>query len=279
MTQTFPWIVNAAEAKQLIADGATILDVRNPIRYGLRHVKGAVRVSWRQFSRSHMPDCGKLLTDRAKLTEKFQAVGIDPDRPVIVVSQPPKTWGEEGRIVWTLRSLGHSQAAFVNGGQAALEQAGVPLTWGWTRAQRGNFEPEPTPQWSISQTELKDAIAQDSIRLLDTREPREYAGATPYGEQRGGHLPGALPLYYKDLFKDEYLQPADHIRAKLHHYGIDVDTPVATYCTGGVRSAFVVAVLTQLGFQHAKNYAGSTWEWAAADRDEYPLITSDADIM
>jgi 3-mercaptopyruvate sulfurtransferase SseA len=35
------------------------------------------------------------------------------------------------------------------------------------------------------------------------------------------------------------------------------------YCTGGARSAFVVAALRSLGLGQARNYDGFFWEWAA----------------
>jgi thiosulfate/3-mercaptopyruvate sulfurtransferase len=66
-----------------------------------------------------------------------------------------------------------------------------------------------------------------------------------------------------------YLLPHDQIIAKLNRLGMNCDTPIAAYCTGGVRSAFFVAVLVDLGFNSIKNYAGSMWEWSAAS--SYPL--------
>ncbi|MEO1133084.1 MAG: rhodanese-like domain-containing protein, partial [Cyanobacteria bacterium J06639_1] len=61
------------------------------------------------------------------------------------------------------------------------------------------------------------------------------------------------------------------ILSDLKQLGVDLDTPVGAYCTGGVRSAFAVAVLVHLGFAIAKNYAGSIWEWSALPEEDYPL--------
>ena len=41
--------------------------------------------------------------------------------------------------------------------------------------------------------------------------------------------------------------------------------------SGGVRSAWLVVVLMDLSFAHARNYAGSMWEWSALPSDQYPL--------
>ncbi len=48
------------------------------------------------------------------------------------------------------------------------------------------------------------------------------------------------------------------------------DDEVVSYCTGGVRAAFVTVLLNDAGIA-ARNYAGSMWEWSAAPADGYPL--------
>jgi thiosulfate/3-mercaptopyruvate sulfurtransferase len=48
------------------------------------------------------------------------------------------------------------------------------------------------------------------------------------------------------------------------------DDEVVSYCTGGVRAAFVTVLPNDIGIA-AKNYAGSMWEWSAPPSDQYPL--------
>lgn len=268
------WILSANEAKQLISQGATILDVRNKLAWLLEHISGAVHVTWQQFSQPEQPHRGKLLADANLLEQKLRQVGIFNSKPVIVIGNPPDNFGEEGRIVWMLRTLGHESAAFVDGGYNALVKAGVSTTWGLNQPQEiGDFVVNRTTLWEIQRDELKDNLAENKFIAIDTRGRREYVGATTYGEQRGGHVPGAVHFYYKDLMdsKGNLLKP-EEIIAKLETLGIQQDTPIVTYCTGGIRSAFFVAVLTDLDFSDLKNYAGSMWEWSAEPADSYPLI-------
>jgi thiosulfate/3-mercaptopyruvate sulfurtransferase len=108
--------------------------------------------------------------------------------------------------------------------------------------------------------------------VLDTREPREYRGETPYGETRGGHVPGARHLFYKDLqAEDGRLLPPARLKARLAALGIGEGTEIVAYCTGGVRSGWVTTVLNDLGLR-ARNFAGSMWDWSAGDPAEYPLV-------
>ena len=56
-----------------------------------------------------------------------------------------------------------------------------------------------------------------------------------------------------------------HERPVVGLVGAPLDRPVVTYCTGGVRSAFVAAALTSAGYVDVRNYAGSWWEYAATE--------------
>ncbi|ARV58192.1 thiosulfate sulfurtransferase [Nostocales cyanobacterium HT-58-2] len=267
------WIISANVAKQFISQGATILDTRNQLAYLIEHITGAVHVTWQQFSQTEKSHRGKLLEDGNLLEKKLRKVGVFNSKPVIVIGNPPHNFGEEGRIVWMLRTLGHQKTAFVNGGYNALVKAGVATSRGFHCSQEiGDFVVNRTDCWEIERDILRAKLSENKLTVIDTRQKQEYTGATPYGEQRGGHIPGAVHFYFKDLMDSEgnLLKP-EEIITKLEVLGIHCETPVVTYCTGGIRSAFFVAVLVNLGFFDVKNYAGSMWEWSASPCEKYLL--------
>ncbi|MEA5466554.1 rhodanese-like domain-containing protein [Leptothoe sp. PORK10 BA2] len=262
------WIVSATEAKQLIDQGATLLDTR---KLALTRLQNAVYADWKQFSPGDAVLAGKLLDQDAALTQRLQSLGISQHTPVVVFADPPGGWGEDGRIVWMLRTLGHSQVVLVDGGFKALVDAGVPVRQGNGAAEPGDFVVERNTTWEIQRDQLKAQLGEKNFVVIDTREAREYAGKTPYGEQRGGHVPGAINLYFKEFMgQDGRLLPANEIRSKLLTAGITPETQVVVYCTGGIRSGWLAAVLVSLGYS-VKNYAGSMWEWSAAPAKDYPL--------
>ncbi|WP_416675556.1 sulfurtransferase [Egbenema bharatensis] len=269
------WVVDAVTAKQLLDQGATLLDARGMIMPG-NYLHGAVPVSWQQFSQENPPHRGKLLEDDRALTEKLQEVGVFQDRPVVVVADPTNGWGEEGRIVWMLRTLGHPQAVMVDGGYQALHKAGVPTQLVASPVSHpGDFVVNRISAWEIQRDELQASLNQSNLVIIDAREQNEYEGATLYGEARGGHLPGAVHLHYEDFLDDQgKILPRSEIRQILRASGISDSEQVVSYCTGGIRSAWLTAILSDLGFD-AKNYAGSIWEWAAAPAAEFPLVGSE----
>lgn len=268
------WIVDGAEAKKLIAQGALVWDVRSKSSFMLSHVKGAVHVTWQEFSTEKGVDHGTLANTK-KLTYTLQRRGVTANRPVVVVGDPKKGWGEEGRLVWMLRSLGHERAAFVDGGFDALTSQGVTTqAGGSSKVKPGDFKIKTSSRYAADTDELRGLLKQPkAVTIVDTREQREFEGKTPYGESRGGHVPGAVHLHFKDLLgKDGRLLPKPKLEAKLKALGIERSKPVVAYCTGGIRSGWFIAVLHHLGFKDAQNYAGSMWQWSAGDAELNPLV-------
>lgn len=267
------WIISANKAKKIISQGATILDTRNKLAWLISHIPGAIHVTWQQFSNNKKAHRGKLLDDTKILEQKIRQIGISNSKPIIVIGNPPDNFGEEGRIVWMLRSLGHQNTVFVDGGYNALVKAGLKATSGFNQPlEVGDFVVNRTVLWEIQRDELQANLSENKLTVIDTRQIQEYAGKTPYGEPRGGHIPGAIHFYFKDLMdsKGNLLHP-EEMSAKLKILGIQPDTPTVTYCTGGIRSAFFVAVLVNLGFSNVRNYAGSMWEWSSFSQEKYPL--------
>lgn len=266
------WVIEADEARALLASGALLLDTRGQDLKDAQPLPGSVPVVWQDFTNPDLPNKGQLLADDAVLTEKLRALGVSTAVPVIAVADTAQGWGEDGRIVWTLRTLGHDQTYLVDGGIAALLAGGdlavTPV------ATPGDFTVARNEAYEVKKEELVTLIDKPDVVILDTREPREYAGETPYGETRGGHVPGAKQLFYKDLVgADGKVLSGDALKARLADLGVGEGTQVVSYCTGGIRSGFVTAVLNNAGVK-ARNYAGSMWEWSASDPATYPLVTN-----
>lgn len=180
-----------------------------------------------------------------------------------------KGWGEDARLVWSLRDSGHDQAYLVDGGADALLADG-PLGTA-NIPTPGDFVVERRHASTVTKEEVLAALEQPDVVILDTREAREFEGQTPYGEARGGHIPGARHLYFRDLLDENgTLLQGDALQAVLEPLRIGAETTVISYCTAGIRSAYVTAVLRDQGID-AKNYDASMSEWAAEDPATYPV--------
>lgn len=272
------WVASAAQAVELWNQGALFLDARDRSTFLQEHILGARPIAWETLSDSTEPYRGRLNGDDEELTGILRRLGVSEDRAVVVVGQPPDGWGEDGRVAWALRALGHSTAVIVDGGHEALVDAGLDTTSG----DPSSIEPtlfviERDPLLDIDATELQELVRNDGttnqgVVFIDTRERREYEGGTPYGESRGGHLPGAIHLHYQELLSvDGFLRSRQSMLSTLSTHGVTTDQEVIAYCTGGIRSGWLVVVMRELGFARARNYAGSMWEWSAGDPELFPL--------
>ena len=257
---TLGWIVPAEEAVALPQGSVTILDARGGCDYRAGHVPGAIRINWMTYRRGWFRS-GKLPKDLDALARKMAKLGVDQDRPVIVIGGGREAWGEDGRIVWMLAHLGHEDVRQLDGGWDAWVAAGGPVSKKKERALAATFAARPVASLRASKSDVASAKAQGVV-LLDVRTTKEWNGARPYWESRGGHVPDAVHLHWKDLLDEKSrLDPA--AKEKLEALGVKTGTPVITYCTGGVRSAEALVVLKALGFTDVRNYDGSWYEWSA----------------
>lgn len=267
-----PWIISADAGSKHVADGALLLDARSTWSYTKGHLEGAVHADWTEFTPDSKTNRGRLIASDKKLAKILVKHGVQDGRRVVVVDDAKDGWGEAGRIVWMLRTLGHEDAAWVDGGHQAMVKRGHETTIVPVKAPKSaGFTIKRTNKFAVNKAKVKQAIGSNIV-FVDTREEREFNGKTPYGEKRGGHLPGAKHLWFRDLVQpDGTLKPRKEIVAILNARGITEDQTIVAYCTGGVRSGWFTGVLQHFGFKNAANYAGSMWEWSAEPADSHPL--------
>jgi thiosulfate/3-mercaptopyruvate sulfurtransferase len=266
--EPLPWILTPDAAVGLASASALVLDARPDDLRAQEPVSRARVLSWQQLSEPDDPRRGMLLEDLDALSGVLRGVGVSQNQDVIVLGDPLRGWGEAGRIVWSLRVMGHERAALVDGGAPAFIARGGRDEVAEPGVAPGDFVARPVPALGVDGPALQAALTGQGseVVLLDTRERREFDGQTPYGESRGGHVPGAVHLYFKELLDDDgFLLEPERVAALLSARGVSADDDIVAYCTGGVRSAFVVAALLHLGYPNVRNYPASMWEWSAQD--------------
>jgi rhodanese-related sulfurtransferase len=97
------------------------------------------------------------------------------------------------------------------------------------------------PVATLSASEVKARLERGEIRLVDVREPDEWAS---------GHIPGAL------------LVPLSRFEAEIG--SVPIDRPVVLHCRSGARSARALALCRTLGLQHDCHMEGGIEAWRAA---------------
>ena len=244
-------VVSESRAVELIASGARVLDTRGWLAYTVQgHIPGAVQADWRGAVKGGLRS--GTLGDPNAVAAFYANLGVDSERPVLVVGEWEAGWGEEGRVAWDLMYLGHESVYVLRGGMQRWEAARTMVP---DVSPMGRFTAQPFVQYRVDRAHV---ITADQVQpiLLDVREADEFAGAKKYGEARGGHIPGATNRPWRSFLGVE----SGTISAPISP---DTEVPVVVYCTGGVRSAMVAMVLLDQGFADVRNYDGGWWDWAA----------------
>ncbi|MDI9502663.1 MAG: rhodanese-like domain-containing protein [Bacillota bacterium] len=270
---TGEYIVDAAYLKTKVADADTIIiDARGEDGAKSGRVQGAVAIAWGQLADVEGKNPGDEgwghVLEADELAARLGELGIAKDKEVILYSVGNAGWGEDGRILWELQAAGYKNLKMVDGGWEAILATGVPT-------DRSTVVPEPVDV-TIDKIDYKNIIntkelteAYDRYKIVDTREKTEYDGAVLYGETKGGHLPGAINIPYTALYKaDGTLKSNREIGQLFEEAGLEKEDEIVTYCTGGIRSAFMQLIMEMEGYDHVKNYEGSYYNWSAINEVE-----------
>ena len=253
-------------------DGVIFVDARGEDAAKGGTVKGAIAVVWQMFATCADGAPGDVMwgtiLDTERLSAALSACGLDPNKEIILFGAAQNGWGDDGRILWELVAAGYPNVKMADRSFDALAAAGVP-----TQKGAEAYTPCEVTVKAIDETHVinTDALVADydSFKILDVRADEEFEGQVLYGEAQGGHLPGAIHLKYTDLFtEDGVLKTNEEIVAFAEAAGLQKSDKLVSYCTAGIRSAYMQLVLEMCGYEHTMNYDESFYRWAACQNVE-----------
>ena len=185
-------------------------------------------------------------------------LGVGDDSRVVLYDTTNSSWA--ARVWWMLRWIGFDRAALLDGGLTAWTQAGGNLSTGPAERGTHSLTVNLRPELIADQEEVRAAIDNEAIRLIDALPAIHYRGEWTMYDQPG-HIPGAINAPVSSLF-DEVgrFKPVNELAAL---FGNDKGKRTITYCGGGIAASADAFVLTNLGFKNVAIYAASLQEWTA----------------
>lgn len=194
--------------------------------------------------------------------------GINNNTTVVAVHH--NFTATSGFIFWLLKVIGHDDVRILDGGRQKWIENGYPLTTETTVIKPTSYQVNSfDDNLHVPLPQVQQSLHDPNTIILDVRTPREYSGEIfmmnpPTAEERGGHIPEAIHLYYELAHnKDGTFKSAEELRQIYSSKGITSDKLIIPYCAVGARSAHTWFILKYLlGYPHVKNYDGSWNEWS-----------------
>lgn len=132
------------------------------------------------------------------------------------------------------------------------------------------FAPRPDDALMATREDVRMAMADPAIILLDNRDANEWLGHTssPYGfdfAPRRGRIPGARWIEWYSFMNRAAIpafRPVHEIRALCASQQIYPDSDIIIFCFKGSRAANTCVALKLAGFTRLRVYFASWNEWA-----------------
>ena len=252
-------------------DNVVVIDARGGmLEEGSLMYDKAIVVDWTDISllgEFGGEDLGKLLS-KENYQQIFSKLGITGESEVLVYgfTMPEQGFGDEARVLYTLSYAGFDNVKFIDGGFNQVEKLGFNKKYEPTndRIDVSDIAREEATQneKAIYTDELLSKIGNLDVQIIDTRLEVEYNGRVIYGENKAGHIPGAISLPFNTLVDNNgFLKSREELEKYVTEKGIDKNKLQITYCTTGVRASYVAVILEELGF-NVRNYEPSFARYA-----------------
>jgi len=261
MLVTTEWL-----AANLDNPGIRLVDTRKGDGYEVAHIPGGLR--YPASTTPFLKENGRVPT-----AEKFAAVmsemGVGDDDLVIAYDDGNNLFA--ARLWWALNYYGHPNVMLLDGGWDLWVSEGRPVTNATASPRPAAFFARIDERWIAEWEQVRAAIENSGRGILDVRSDKEWTGADPMGTKRGGHIPSAVHLAWRETINQasKRFKPATALREMFERLGLPPDKEVITYCQGGIRAAHAAFALRLAGYDRVRNYERSWSEWG--NREDLPI--------
>ncbi|MER2023582.1 MAG: sulfurtransferase [Stenotrophomonas sp.] len=204
------------------------------------------------------------LPDSDAFAARLGAWGIGPETEVVVYDAGDGSMAA-ARLWWLLRLIGHAQVRVLDGGFAAWQAAGLPVTAALPQVTPlppypGQFDRRQIASVEEVQARLKHAPGW----LIDARAGERFRGEVEPLDPVAGHVPGAVNRPFALNVHEGRLRPAEDLRAALQPLiGTHAPDEVVLMCGSGVTACHLLLAMDAAGLEGARIYADSWSGWVS----------------
>lgn len=193
--------------------------------------------------------------------QKAGELGVSNSNHVVIYDQGEDIWAT--RLWWNLRLEGFDAVSILDGGFAAWQKAGLPVACGVETRPAATFITRRRPNLLADKTSVLAAVEGDGERLINALDPEIFNGMQNTYD-RPGHIPNSINVFWQELKSSGRAKPIKELSQLFARAGVaNNDSPVITYCGGGIAATYLTFHLAQLGLDNVAVYDGSLTEWTA----------------
>lgn len=245
------------------------------------HISDSTLLDFKKVRADRMIDGKKikyLIPEKADFEKIIQAVGINSDKPIILVpvGLDISDVDEALRAYWQFKVYGEDNIAVLDGGMAGWLAEGRDYVVNPSTKTSGNWTAKAERKELIANSEqVASASKSGKVSLVDARQPAQFFGLSKRDYVGAyGHIAGAKELAPELLAKTSkgalYFWDKNTYNALLTANGINPKSPAISYCNSGHLAAGGWFVMSELvGNKSTKLYDGSLYLWTLEGR---PLV-------
>ncbi|GAB3426556.1 sulfurtransferase [Massilia solisilvae] len=201
------------------------------------------------------------LPERDAFIETLRGWGVNEGTQVVAYDAHGGMFA--ARLWWLLRWIGHEAVAVLDGGMAAWQAQGLPLSAEVDTKPRGAIAARAPLVATVDASQVLANIGGGGRVVVDARSPDRFRGENETIDPVGGHIPGAKNRFFKDnLGADGRFKDAAQLKSEWSAIVSDPEQAVMQ-CGSGVTACHNLLALEVAGLRKAALYPGSWSEWCA----------------
>jgi thiosulfate/3-mercaptopyruvate sulfurtransferase len=268
-------LISPAEAHRLIREST---DASRPIVLDTRG-------GYKDYFRGHLPTAHHLNFDTLRGTDLgvpvqylpeeltvmlLNRAGVQPERLHLIYATGDKLPNDEilssSMVAYVLEKYGVKEIRIVDGGLAAWQSDGLPVTQEYFGNAPGKVTRVSNSEIGVSVSEVLDTINRKDSLVIDARPYNEYVGNDDVW-LRKGHIPGAISFHWAKLMEEGNTHKFRELSlnlSELERAGITKDLDIIVYCGTSREGSLLRFYLKHMaGYPRVRLYEGSWKEYAA----------------